>query len=142
MAEGIGHFVELIIAATIGSMVGAFIMHEGIQLSFGLFMRALFATTVLAIFFFFLWQFSKGLGQRGPKSHRALRREQTREPRKFSYDESAPEEFEELESEEGQEAEDEYAEDYAQEEAEYEQEAEYESAELEEFKKKMSKHNK
>ena len=55
-------FVELVIATTIGSIVGAYIARD-IQFSLNLFVRALFATALLAIFFFFIWQFSTHIGK-------------------------------------------------------------------------------
>lgn len=56
-------FIELVIATTIGSIVGAYIARD-IQFSFALFVRAIFATALLALFFFAVWQFSTRIGKR------------------------------------------------------------------------------
>jgi|GEM_PF-3425768 len=97
MAEGLGHFVELIIATTVGSIVGAFIAH-GIELNADTFFRALFATCVLMIFFFLIWQISKNIGPRDQKRFKGTSERKERPLQKrFSYEEneSAEENLEE-----------------------------------------------
>ncbi|MCD6478369.1 MAG: hypothetical protein J7L44_00605 [Candidatus Diapherotrites archaeon] len=74
-SDSVKRFVELVIATTIGSIVGAYIARD-IQLSLNLFMRALFATCLLAIFFFFVWQFSTHIGKRRKARHYAERYEE------------------------------------------------------------------
>lgn len=104
--ESVKRFVELIIATTIGSIVGAYIARD-IQFSLGLFMRALFATALLAIFFFFIWQFSTHIGKRG-KARASYHAERYRkEPEEYAEEpaseEAEPYEEYEVENENNQE---------------------------------------
>lgn len=91
-AESVKRFVELIIATTIGSIVGAYIARD-IQFSLNLFVRALFATALLAIFFFFIWQFSTHIGKR-KKARASYHAEHYRKESKEGIEEPASEEVE------------------------------------------------
>lgn len=132
MAEGVGRFVELVIATTVGSIVGAFISN-GIALSVDTFVRALFATCALMIFFFLMWQISKGIGQRKATSERfgAKEKKAIGGPSKFTYEEEK--ESEDIAEEDAGEEEQDY-EDSAYEES-YDENGYAEEAETEELKK-------
>ncbi|MCX8189900.1 MAG: hypothetical protein N3F05_01585 [Candidatus Diapherotrites archaeon] len=134
MAEGIGRFVELVIATTVGSIVGAFISN-GIDLSINTFVRALFATCALMIFFFLMWQISKGIGSRKSASERFGDKEKKviGEPSKFTYEESEEGIGGEIPEEEDYE--EDYAESYG--EKDYAEEAENEN--LQNFREKLKK---
>lgn len=99
-ADSVKHFVELIIATTIGSIVGAYIARD-IQFSLSLFVRALFATALLAIFFFFIWQFSTHIGKQkkaaGPLHHAERYRKEPEKGAEEPYDEE-DEPYEEYDS--------------------------------------------
>jgi uncharacterized protein YacL len=103
MTAGTKRFIELVIATTIGSIVGAYIARD-IQFSLNLFIRALFATCLLAIFFFFIWQFSTHIGKRRKleQRHYAERYEETPESGTEAFEEPEPEPYEEY-ADEGEE---------------------------------------
>ena len=87
-------FVELVIATTIGSIVGAYIARD-IQFNLNLFIRALFATCLLAIFFFFVWQFSTHIGKHRNERPRRYTRHHHEEPEETEMPYSEEESYEE-----------------------------------------------
>ena len=62
-------FIELVIATTIGSIVGAYIARD-IEFSFNLVVRAVFAVALLSVFFFFVYRTSISWGHRKPAHRR------------------------------------------------------------------------
>ena len=98
MSADAKRFVELVIATTIGSIVGAYIARD-IQFSVRLFVRALFVTALLAVFFFFVWQFSTHIGKHRKASGRNEKHYRAQEEREEeTYDEET-EPYEEYDSE-------------------------------------------
>ena len=75
------HFIELVIATTIGSIVGAYIARD-IDFSFNLVVRAVFAVALLSVFFFFVYKTSISWG----------RKKAEREKKEIAQEEEYPEE--------------------------------------------------
>lgn len=78
MAEKGIRFIEFIIAATIGSIVGAYISRD-IEFNANLIARAVFAVAILSIFFFLVYKVSSSWAKRNQKESPGLEEEITEE---------------------------------------------------------------
>ncbi len=96
------HFIELVIATTIGSIVGAYIARD-IDFSFNLVARAVFAVALLSVFFFFVYKTSISWGNRKQaRSREEIRKEELPEE-EYEDDYPAEEPREEYRTEETEE---------------------------------------
>lgn len=77
-------FIELVIATTIGSIVGAYIARD-IDFSFNLLARAVLAVALLSVFFFLVYRVSISWGQR-----KTRKRQETQEIPEEDYPQEYP----------------------------------------------------